>query len=73
MDIYIVDRIEENFAVCEKNGETIVDLKLSDLPESVHEGSVLKQLKNGIFFEDKEEEERLREEANALTDDLFDE
>ena len=72
MGYYIVDRIENGFAVCE-DGKTMVNLSLSLLPEDVHEGSVLVKQPDGTYAQDKEEESRLHEEAVAMTEDLFDE
>ncbi len=72
MGYYIVDRIGNGFAVCE-DGDTMVKIALSFLPADVHEGSVLRKLPDGTYAQDIEEENRLREEAIAMTDDLFDE
>lgn len=72
MGYYIVDRIENGFAVCE-DGDTMVNISLSFLPEGLHEGSVLKKQADGTYVQDVDEENRLREEAVAMTDDLFDE
>ncbi|KYC62718.1 DUF3006 domain-containing protein [Heyndrickxia coagulans] len=38
---YIVDRIEGEFAVCEKEDRTTVDIRLSELPSAVKAGDVL--------------------------------
>lgn len=72
MGYYIVDRIENGFAVCE-DGDTMVNISLLFLPSDVHEGSVLRKQADGTYVQDIDEENRLREEAVAMTDDLFDE
>ena len=33
MEYYAIDRIEENYAVCEKDGETMVNISRALLPE----------------------------------------
>ena len=68
MEYYAIDRIEGNYAVCEKDGETMVNISRALLPEGAGEG-----LADGSFALDREEEERRRKEALELTDGLFDE
>ena len=64
---YIVDRIEEGFAVCE-NSETcdIINIPLSELPEGIEEGNCIK-LVNDIYIRDLEQEEKRR---NDLKDKI---
>lgn len=40
MKIYSVDRIENNIAVCESDGDT-VKVPLSELPSGTHEGDLI--------------------------------
>jgi hypothetical protein len=52
--IYTVDRIEENFAVCEtRNG--MVNVPLSELPDNIGVGSVFSIDKGKYIFRDDEE------------------
>ena len=44
MEYYAIDRIEENYAVCEKDGETMVNIGRALLPDGAGEGSVLRRL-----------------------------
>ena len=69
---YIVDRIEDGFAVCERDDLTMENIPLKRLPENVHEGSVLGE-KNGEFFLDVNEEEQRRRALFDLQNSLFDE
>lgn len=73
MEYYAIDRVEGEYAVCEKDGETMVNISLALLPDGAGEGSVLRRLPNGSFVLDREEEERRRKAAIELTDGLFDE
>ena len=69
MEYYAIDRIEGNYAVCEKDGETMVNISRALLPD----GNVLRRLPDGSFVLDREEEERRRKAALELMDGLFDE
>lgn len=67
--IYIIDRIEECFAVCEDEEGDMVNLELSKLPIDVKEGDVL--IENaGIFEISREETEKrkakIKEKMNKL-------
>ena len=63
MEYYAIDRIEENYAVCEKDGETMVNISRALLPDGAGEGNVLRRLPDGSFVLDREEEERRRKAA----------
>ena len=49
MEYYAIDRIEENYAVCEKDGETMVNISRALLPDGAGEGNVLRRLPDGSF------------------------
>ncbi|MBP3503222.1 MAG: DUF3006 domain-containing protein [Clostridia bacterium] len=57
----VVDRIEENIAVCEnrKSGK-IIEIDISKLPKGIKEGNVLKYEK-GIYKIDIEEQKKIEE------------
>ena len=65
----IVDRIEGEFAVVYIN-EQRRDIPLSDLPDGVHEGCVLKS-ENGGFLLDTAAEEQRRKRLSSRTKRLF--
>ncbi len=74
MEYYAIDRIEGNYAVCEK--KTAKQWSISAAlcsPDGAGEGSVLRRLPDGSFVLDREEEERRRKAALELMDGLFDE
>ncbi len=68
--IYVVDKIEGDYAVCE-NRETgeIFDLELSSLPKEINEGTILK-LHNNKYIIDSESkneiENRIKQKMNKL-------
>ena len=70
IEIYTVDRIEENVAVLQNNEtKQIKNINIEELPEEITDGTVLKCI-NGKFFLDKETEEeiskRIEEKMNRL-------
>ena len=68
---YIVDRIEENFAVCE-NLETqeIRNITLNKLPTGIKPGDVIKQ-ENEIYLLDFDETEKRKEIIHKKTKGLW--
>ncbi len=66
----IVDRIEEEYAICEKEDRTMIELKLNTLPCGVKEGTVL-NLENGKIFIDETETLNKKRAAQKLLDNLF--
>ena len=61
---YIVDRIEEEFAICE-NSETydMVNIPLSELPEGISEGNCIR-LVNDEYVRDIELEEQRKKDLD---------
>ena len=51
MEYYAIDRIEGNYAVCEKDGETMVNISRALLPDGASEGNVLRRLPDGTMTE----------------------
>jgi len=66
----IVDRIEGNFAVCEKEDKTMVDIPLADLPEDLREGSILVS-DNGTYTIDKAAMSDRKAKLAALRNSIF--
>ena len=63
--IWIIDRIEEDIAVCEYATGKTIDIPLSALPENVKEGSVIS------LSEDKKQEKKRKENIDMLMNSLF--
>jgi hypothetical protein len=64
-DIYIVDRLEGEYAVCDKAGE-MYNLKLCELPDDIVEGDFL-MFKNNKF----EKDEKLKQKYIDKLKDRF--
>ena len=70
---YVIDRFEENYAVCE-NRETreMINIEVSKLPSNIKEGDVL-TYKDNIFSVNtelqKEIEERIQEKVKNIFED----
>lgn len=67
---YIIDRIENGFAVCETEEMKIVNIPFDILPEEVKEGSVL-LFEEGKYVLLAEEEKERRDRILSLQDDIF--
>ncbi|MGE8206022.1 DUF3006 domain-containing protein [Heyndrickxia sp. NPDC080065] len=68
---YVIDQLEDRFAVCEDESGNTVDIERSKIPKSVTVGDVL-ILKNGKYVVDKNQTEKLRKEIEDLMDDVWD-
>lgn len=68
---FIVDRIEEGIAVCEKEDLSHVQIPLSSLPKGTQEGSVIIQDENGNYILDRQTEAERRESMLKLQQMLF--
>ncbi|MBR2315481.1 MAG: DUF3006 domain-containing protein [Clostridia bacterium] len=60
MEKLCVDRIIGDIVVCEKEDMSRVEIKISDIPFEVYEGSVISTDGKTYFPEESEEEERRR-------------
>ncbi len=67
----IVDRIEENIAVCETDNGDFIKIKLSELPEKTVEGSVIIVLSDGKYVLDNKAREKRIREMLAIQDSFF--
>ncbi|MBD9061124.1 MAG: DUF3006 domain-containing protein [Ruminococcaceae bacterium] len=61
----IVDRIEEDIAVV-YFGDEKVNIPISELPEGIHEGTVLKRTPDGLTPDPEAEEARRRQIADKV-------
>lgn len=69
MENYIIDRIEEDFAVIECDGE-MLNIKLNILPEGVKSGDVLTK-SDGNFIINQQEQQTRQQKILKLQQDLF--
>lgn len=69
-DILVVDRIEGEYAVCEnRRTKEMQDIKLTDLPEEIKEGTVLKWNDGKYEIDTKEQkeiEDRIKQKMDSL-------
>ncbi|MBE6067445.1 MAG: DUF3006 domain-containing protein [Clostridium lundense] len=63
----IIDRFEGDFAVCEKENKTMIDIPKEILPEEAKEGDVL----NINICIDTEETENRKKVIEELTKDIW--
>lgn len=69
---FIIDRFEEEFAVCENEKGIMVNVSRNKLPKEAKEGDVL-IIENENIYIDVEETEKLRKEIEELTKDIWEE
>lgn len=69
MKRYIIDRIEEGFAVVECDGE-MLNIKLNILPEGVKSGDVLTK-SDGNFIINQQEQQTRQQKILKLQQELF--
>lgn len=68
---YIIDRFEGDWAVCEihdgnNNDVETVNIEKVKIPKGCKSGDVICETADGKYIIDKEESERLKQEAEAL-------
>lgn len=67
-----VDRIEENFAVCQDLlNEKMVDISLDNLPKEVKEGDILIKKEDNAFYIDHEETKKRRKKILDLQNKIL--
>jgi hypothetical protein len=67
---YIIDRFEDDLAVCEDENGKMVDIEKSKLPKNAEVGDVI-ILENGHFRVDKEETDKRRKEIEELMNEVW--
>ena len=71
MKKYIIDRFEDEYAVCEdQDTEDMIDILIEKLPEDVEEGDVIVE-ENDTFYIDHEETELRRKQMAELLNSLL--
>ena len=69
--ILVVDRFEEDFAVCEdRNSKKMINIEISKLPEQVKEGDILR-FKNNKYEIDEEKRKEIEKRINDKMKNLF--
>ena len=68
---WIIDRIEGDIAVCEREDGGFEELTLRELPGGAREGSVLAKNSDGAWVLDPETERERRKRLFAMQEGLF--
>jgi len=66
----IIDRFEEEYAVCENEYKKMINIHISELPQGIKEGDCI-ELINEKYIINHKETERLRKEIEKLTENLW--
>ena len=67
---FCIDRIDGAFAVLISDNGELIKLGLSELPESIKEGSILTRSPLG-YFRDEAEEKNRRDKTRMLLDKMY--
>lgn len=71
MKKYIIDRFEGDYAICEKEDKSFVNIKRHKLPKDAREGDFLMENDDGSFFIDIEATENRKRLIRKKLDSLF--
>ena len=66
----IIDRFEENYAICEKENKKMININIKDIPDEAKEGDCLVKV-DDKFVIDKLETKKRSEKIDKLIDNLF--
>jgi len=66
----IVDRFEENFAICETEDKEMINIDIEKLPDGVIEGDIL-LLEDGVLYIDNKSRSEREDYIKELMDDLW--
>lgn len=70
MEKFIVDRLEGEYAVCEKEDKSFLDIPLKHLPDGVKEGNIL-IFEKGNYRINSDETRIKRQEVSDLLDSIL--
>lgn len=70
-ETFIVDRIEEDYAVCEMENRKMIDIKLTQINGNIKDGDVLVYF-DGFYKVDKELTDKRKDEAKNLVEGMWD-
>lgn len=66
---FIVDRIENEFAVCENENKEMVNIPIKELPSNITEKSIIDYIGNKYIINEEEQlrkEDLIREKMNSV-------
>ena len=70
-ETFIVDRIEEDYAVCEMEYRKMIDIILTQIIGNIKDGDVL-VYSDGFYKVDKELTDKRKDEAKNLVEGMWD-
>lgn len=69
---FIVDRIENEFAVCEDENKEIVNIPIKELPSNITEKSIIDYIDNKYIINEEEQlkrEETIKQKMDSVWND----
>lgn len=70
MEYLYIDRIEDGFAMAEKEDGSLLKISLQSLPENIQEGAAF-FFENGIYIRDKAKEQERKKKILELQKKIF--
>lgn len=68
--MFIIDRFEGSFAICENDDKRLMEIPVADLPKGAKEGSALEFI-NGVYVLNQAAEQLRRDRIKNLEDSLW--
>ena len=68
---YIIDRIEDDIAICQCNDKTMTNIDLGKIPKECKEGNCIVEADDGNIYLDVQETKKREERAKRLLDRLI--
>ncbi len=68
---YVIDRLEEELAICENDDREMISIPRNELPVSVNEGDVILLEEDGSWVLDTDATKKRRERIRKKMMDLF--
>lgn len=68
---YIIDRIEDDIAICQCNDKTMTNIDLRKIPKECKEGDCIVEADDGNIYLDVQETKKREERAKRLLDRLI--
>ena len=65
---FIIDRIENNIAICELENKKFININIKELPQNIKEGSILYKKNGKYFIENKKEISRKSQISKKFKD-----
>lgn len=67
----IIDRFEGDYAICEKEDQTMIDLERKKIPKNTKSGDALRVNEDGSISLDEKETDKRKKRIETLMEDMW--